>query len=321
MGNRARIIESGSLTPGVSVDSFGLPEHTAARFEIPAAPLLGYLTDYHAIDSDPMVYPAAERALLPSWPIIRFNLAERPVRLKFGPRIYDPMPRAALYGTSTRAMRMTTTGGVIIGVGVSPLGWARLFHEPASAIRDQVVPLERMLPPGQVSMLYEQLRASDQAAEIKPILDRFFVALLGPPSPDEPLIRAFVDLLREEADHDVDSAARRVGINPVQLRRLTIRYFGFPPKVLMIRARFMRSLVRMLLAGPQPDYSLMAPSYFDLSHFLRDSDRFLGMSPRRFMDQDNRFLIATLRARSAVIAATRMGALPPGSADSAPLAA
>lgn len=305
MGYGGRIIESGSLTPGVSVESFGLPEHTAARLEIPALPLRGYLTEYHALDSDPAVYPGAERALLPGWPLIRFTLTDQPVRLKLGPRIYDPVPTAALYGTTTRAMRITTTGGVTIGVGVSPLGWSRLFRESADRIRDQVVPLDRMLPPAQVSALYHRLRNSDQGADIKPILDSFFLALLGPPSRDEPLINAFIELLREENDHDLASASERVGISPVQLRRLTIRYFGFPPKILMIRARFMRSLIRMLLAGPQPDYSLMASSYFDLSHFLRDADRFLGTSPRRFMAQDNRFLIATLRARQAVIAAMR----------------
>lgn len=305
-GDGNLLIESGSLTPGVSVDAFGLPPRTALRMELPAPELRDFLTDYHAFDSDPTYHERRDHVILPTWPIIRFAFAQERISLSIGPRTYDPVPPAALYGTVTRAQRLVSHGGVTIGIGISPIGWGRLFDVPASDLRDRAVPLDRMMQAADVEALYVRLAASDRGRDIKPILDAFFKDHIGPPTRDEPFVRRFNDLLREDAEIDLASAAERVGVSPVSLRRLSTRYFGFPPKILMIRARFLRSIVRMLMkGGDAPDYSLMSKAYFDIPHFLRDADRFLGMTPRRLMEHDNGYVLASLRARYAVLEASR----------------
>ena len=188
-------------------------------------------------------------------------------------------------------------GGVTVGIDLTPLGWSRLFRVRADLFRDRVVPLETMLPHGWVTSVFGRLLSSNQSTQVKPILDELLLAIMPPPGVDDAMIVAIQRFIAEDGTApDLGAAAAALGLTPAALRRLSIRHFGFPPKTLLIRTRFIRSLVRMLLAGERADYTVMAPSYFDVSHFIRDANRFLGMTPRRFLQYDHRYLIACLRA-------------------------
>lgn len=288
------MIRSGSLTHGIDSADYGLPAGTALRLEQPDPLLAPYIRDYHVFDSDDSWHDV-ENWLLPAWPAIRIVLADRPIRLQIGAWDYNPLPVASLYGTASRAMRMVTNGGVTIGADIGPLGWARLFRTPADRFRDRVVPLSVAMPNADVAGLVARLRASNQDTEVKAILDDFFRSVLLPPSPDEALIRAVIPLLMNPATRDIDTAAAAVGINASQLRRLSTRYFGFPPKTLLLRTRFMRTFMPMFESGetstlPQDTY------YHDMPHFLRDARRFIGTTPRRFLARDLPYLHANIRA-------------------------
>lgn len=296
------MIESGSLTPGVSVHDLGLPPGTALRIELPAPALRPFVDHYHVLDSDPVMWTDAVSWALPSWPIIRFTF-DAPIVTRLGNRVYDRMPNAALYGFTSRAREVTTRGGVTVGAGLTPLGWARLFTVPADTLRDQVVPLADVMAADRVAATHAALQASRLGGDVKPILDAFFAPLLATPARAEPAIATLMQLIADDSIHDIGTASARADMHPTALRRLSTRYFGFPPKTLLVQERFMRSLRRMLLAGGPPDYSTIAPTYFDKSHFLRDAGRFLGMTPRRFLARDHRYLLAITRARQLVEAA------------------
>jgi hypothetical protein len=291
------MIESGTSIAGVDPRNWALPAGTALRIELPAPDLRAFVTEYYVLDSDPQLHAGAVSYPLPSWPMIRITLTPDLVSLRLGPRSYDPLPRAALWGTTTRAMQTTTYGGVTVGVGITALGWSRLFTISADKVRDQVVPLSTLLPNTAVAALVEQLRTADLVTDLAPILDAFLRAHLLPPTPHDEAIRRLIDLINDEQTEDIASASVRLGLAPAALRRLSIRFFGYPPKLLLVRARFMRSLVRMMLANNGADYTSIAPTYFDKSHFLRDARRFLDTTPRRFMQRDNPYVLAVMRAR------------------------
>ncbi|WP_034161142.1 AraC family transcriptional regulator [Sphingomonas sp. ERG5] len=294
------MIESGTHTPGVSAESFGLPPNTALRYEQPDSRLTGYITDYHVLDSDVGPSGSAIEWMLPSWPAIRVILADNPIALTLGETIYDPMPEATLYGTTSKAMRVTSSGGVTIGAGITPLGWSRLFRGRADEYRDRIVPLDTMMSADITGELVSLLRTSDRALDVKDILDRFFLKHMGPPDRSEAEIRALMTLIVDDRTLDLSTAAARIGIDARRLRRLATHHFGFPPKTLLLRARFLRSFLKMLAVRDHADYSLIAATYHDASHFLRDANRFLGMTPRRFMAMKTPYLDAALRARAAV---------------------
>lgn len=296
------LIESGSHTPGVSAAEFGLPPFTALRYEQPDAALRPYFTDYHVLDS---AGPAARTNvswMLPSWPAIRITLADRPTAVRLGSRRIDPMPVAALYGPTSRTMEITSSGGVTIGAGITPLGWSRLFGVPASSLCDRIVPLDAVMAPALVASLVARLTATfDRGRGVKPTLDRFLRETIGPRSASEDEIRGLMDMLLEDGAWTTPGMARELGLTPSRLRRLADRHFGFPPTTLRLRARFLRSLLRMMSVGDGADYSLISPNYYDASHFLRDADRFLGMTPRRFLALPTPYLRAVIRARAVVL--------------------
>lgn len=304
------LIESGSLTPGIDPRDFGLPAGTAVRFERPAADLAGYLADYHVFDSQRELHDGTFTRMLPTWPVIRFILTDGPIALTLGRRDYDPMPAAAVYGTTSRASRMKTHGGVTIGAGITPLGWARLFSLPATQLRDRIAPLEALMPGCDVRRISERLRASDRGPAVKPLLDAFFRQCLGPPHPEEPALRALMALIADDTTHDLASAAAQAGIGEARLRRLSYRYFGFPPKMLLIRTRFLRSFLAAWGDDDVVDYRRISGAYHDISHFLRDANRFLGMTPKRFVGQETQYLRACIRARALVLG-SRTSAIQP----------
>jgi hypothetical protein len=68
-----------------------------------------------------------------------------------------------------------------------------------------------------------------------------------------------------------------------------------------MRTRFLRALTAMLLSPVGPDFGVIPAGYHDISHFIRDANRFLGLTPRRFLAIDMPYTRAVLRARTLVM--------------------
>jgi AraC-like DNA-binding protein len=297
------MIESGTHTPGISAADFGLPPHTALRYEQPAAALRPYVTSYLVLDTEPVDPPLTSEWMLPGWAQIWIILTRDPVTLTVRNRHYNAMPVAVLYGVTSRAMHATALGGVSIGIDVSPLGWARLFRQSSELLRDRVTPLDQLMPAALVEELVASLSASDRALEVKAVLDDFFTRHMTKPHRDEAVIAQVMRLICDPGMTSLDAAAAETGIPPHTLRRVSQRYFGFPPKTLMMRTRFLRAFVPMLLTRERTDQRAVPPTYHSRSHFLRDAERFLGMTVRRFMAVDTPYLDAALRARGMIFGA------------------
>ncbi|HEY0312047.1 MAG TPA: helix-turn-helix domain-containing protein [Allosphingosinicella sp.] len=295
------MIESGSLTPGIIPGAFGLPPGTALRYERPAAHLTGYLASYAVLDSvvEDAWHPV--EWMLPGWAQIWIVMTPEPIKVRIGNRAYEPVPRALLYGVTSRAMPVAARGGVTICVDVSPLGWARLFSRPADALRDQLIPLETILADAKVAELASALARSDQALEVKGVLDDVFTSLTAVPNRDEAGIRQIWKAIADEGVTDLATAVGVHAMDPRTASRLSKQYFGFPLKLLIMRSRFFRALLPLLEAGAYADHAAVPTGYYDRSHFLRDAKRFLGATPRLFMARPSPYAAAARRARTLVI--------------------
>ncbi len=297
------MIAGGTQTPGIPDGLFAMPPGMAIRYDQPAAEIADYVTGYHVYAAHGPEASGQVDWFLPGTANIRIALDAGPIAVEIGRRRFDPLPQATLFGPTSRAMRVTTNGGVMIGIGISALGWARLFRTSAARYRDAVVPLDTVLGRRRTGALVAALATSDRDREVKARVDTLLAAMLGPVRADEPAIRALMALVIDDRTHDLATAARLLAMEPHRLRRLAARHFGFPPKMLLVRAQFLRSFLGMFRTGDETDYSTISPSYFDTSHFLRDANTFLGMTPRRFMALSTPFLDASVRARAAVLGA------------------
>ena len=75
-----------------------------------------------------------------------------------------------------------THGGTLIGIGLTALGWSRLFARLASEYRDRAMPLSKVLSPALPQELQALLAATDRDMLVKPTLDTFFRRHMGPPT-------------------------------------------------------------------------------------------------------------------------------------------
>lgn len=294
-------IEGGTNVPGVAPDVFAMPPGLTIRYDQPAAELADYITGYHVYTAHGPKAIGQVDWFLPGTANVRIALDAAPFSVGIGKSLFDPVPTVSLFGPTSHAIRATTNGGVLVGFGVSALGWSRLFGSNAAEVRDRVVPLDQVLPGDFSKRLLAALYACDREAEVAPTLDRLLSRQLRPPSPDEDLIRRLATLITRDGSVDIAAAAAELGVEQHSMRRLSIRHFGFPPKLMLRRARFLRSFLRISASRDVADYTLLDDSYFDVSHFLRDANAFLGMTPRRFVSLNTPFLDASLRARQAVL--------------------
>ena len=297
------MIESGSLLPGVDPAAFNLPAGTALRYERPAEPLRTLLPSYAVLDSDPAVWKGPGSWVLPGWPQMWIGLTDGVIAVQTRTRHYARLGSAVLYGGTSRAMPVTSRGGVTVVVDLSPMGWARWFDTAADAMRDEIRPLDQLWSRDWTQELVDRLYDSNRSTDVKPLLDDFFLSRLPSPHRHEPLLARITALLAEENTLAIEDAAARLDLGPRTLLRLCHHYFGYGPKMLIRRTRFLRVIAAMLLADKEPDHSTSPVGYHDVSHFLRDAAQFLGVTPRRFLALPMPYLRAALRARLMVVGA------------------
>lgn len=298
------LIESGSHVPGVDPAMFGLPPMTALRYERPADDLAPYVADYHVLDSIRPADLVSTEVMLPGGPAARFIMVDHDFELAIGGSIHNRLPKAALYGSPSKGAQMRVgRGGVTVGVTLTAAGLARLNRIDAHAVRDRVVPLDTVLDAKWVGQLHADLRASDQGPAVKALLDAALRPVLVRPHLHHLAIQRIAAAVATPGLVSVAAVREVCGMAQRQLERMTKRFFGFPPKLLLRRARFLRSIVALRMAGKPYDFSLIDIDYYDQSHFTRDAHRFLGMPPLQFLRTPSPYRDAALRARSIVIGA------------------
>ncbi|WP_294353623.1 helix-turn-helix domain-containing protein [uncultured Sphingomonas sp.] len=311
---KAEDLRGGTNRPDVPASAFAMPPGLAVRYDLPAP-------DLHELVSGYASYGDSNRAEMVNWflpapPMICVLLDAGPVGIAIRNHRFTPAP-VSVYGATGSAFRATTSGGIQVGIGLTALGWVRMFPQPASAFHNRVVPLDQVLPAGIAERLLGALEAIHDETLIAPMLDALLTPLFSRRHPHEDAIRDFTRLMLVDGVIEIADTADRLGLTVATLRRVAMQAFGMPPKLLLRRARFLRSLVNLLRSGEPMGYHLIDSSYYDASHFLRDANTFLGTTPRRFLAQGTTFLTASMIARAAAIgpATQALHALPRQSAS------
>ncbi|WP_312163488.1 helix-turn-helix domain-containing protein [Phenylobacterium sp.] len=275
----------------------------SVRFHAPAPGLRRYITAYYYVDVPPG--QAVEDLLHPEWANIRFTLSGH-WSMRLAGRTYDPAPKAALFGPSSTTGVVRGEAGVVLGVGLLPLGWARFLRASAADCADQVVELSEFLGP-LAQGLHERLgEAAGDAAQVA-ILDQAFTGLAASKGDfDATLLRAH-DLLIDPETGSVEDLAARLGMSSRHLSRLSQRMFGFAPKLLLQRQRFLRTLEALRVHPSEGWAGLIDQRYYDQSHFVRDFHRFMGMSPSAYFALPHPLLGPAARARMSALGASLQG--------------
>jgi len=271
------------------------------RFALPAEPLRRFVTTYYRTDVVCSVKVGClEDWLHPEWANVRF-LGAVEAQSVIGPGPLAPCPAFTVTGPTSCAVRFRLGSGHSWGIGLLPLGWARLFAAGASDYADRFVdgaadPVFAAFAP-----LAEAIaQSSGDHAEELALIEAHMAKLLGGPA--LPGGAAILEVHAALVDPDtltVGDIAARVGMTVRSLERLSRRAFGFPPKLLLRRQRFLRSLAQFMIDPSRKWLGTLDCTYHDQSHFVRDFRRFMGMSPSEYARLDKPLLAAAAQARMA----------------------
>jgi methylphosphotriester-DNA--protein-cysteine methyltransferase len=278
--------------------AFPLPDQRlTAEFREPPAQFAGCFTSlYHlSLDLDDSDARVTDW-LQPEWGNIRFFCGTTPDAEIASHRVSGA--RFVGTGPSTLPCRFTLGPVRMWGVGFLPLGWARFFDADASACANIVCD-------GAAHPSFAHFtKLTDALCDSEATMDEQFSALVSVmeramrPSRDEPRIARVHAALVSGEYASVHDLADACAMSIRTLERVCMRYFGFSPKLLMRRQRFMRSLATFMLHRDRPWTEAMDAHYHDQAQFTREFHEFMTMNPTEYAARDHPILTSFMQARA-----------------------
>jgi AraC-like DNA-binding protein len=269
------------------------------RFFAPPAGYEDSFTTFYRVNITPRSGDVVEDFLQPEWANLRFIHPDAQfAQVRDGEPVHGA--RMTVHGPTTQATRFRVGETRIWGIGLLPLGWARYIRAPARHYANRVLDGEQEEAfAGFASLAHELFRqAPDDDREVALVIEKFCEQKR--PVADEAAIRAVHCALIDPQIATVAAFVERSGIALRSLERLCSRYFGFPPKALLRRQRFMRSLADYMLGGQGNWTGAMDAHYHDQAQFSREFRTFMGMSPREYARLDHPILGAFMEERARI---------------------
>lgn len=285
----------------------GLARAARMQYWRPHPSLARYVSGYHLYAVDRPAGEMAEDVFFPAWTNLRILLTPDTVwevrpRGQDWQRIAGPV----VFGPSSGLTWSRSDGGVVVGAGLRPAAAWHLLRIGAAKLADRVGPVGLVLRPP-TGALVEALMAARDDAAIPRLFDEFLRAAIEPDRVDDARIGAIEAALLDPEVETVPALLKRAGVPLRTLQRLCARAFGLPPRLLLRRARFLRSFDAIRIAGNASGRgvraSLIDASYVDYSHFAKDAQFFFGMSPQNFIALDSPLARQSMALRQEILGA------------------
>ena len=285
------------------------------RFFLPSPELSQYITTYYLMEVMPSGAHRLVDFLHPEWGNIRFG-SNTDLRAGVGLAPLAQMPDFIAVGPTSLATQFSISRGRVWGIGLLPLGWLKFIDAPAKMFADQVTDITandafRNFLPLTTSL---HSGAADEEAEVARI-DAHMMQLAQHPIKDEEDVTQVHSMLVDPAVSTVAEFAERAGMSARTLERFSHRAFGFTPKLLLRRQRFLRSLSQFMLDPSLSWLSTLDYQYHDQAHFVRDFKRFMSMTPNAYRELPHPILMAAVRGRAEAAGQTMQGLHDPGSGN------
>lgn len=268
------------------------------RFHPPPGVLRRYFTTFYHVEWAVPDGGRIEDHLMPEWANLRIHDGAFPEAWTLGGQRVAGTP-FPVTGPSSQAVRFAVGSTRMWGIGLLPLGWAKFIGVPAADYADCV--RDGMSDPAFAHFcpLAEGLYGPvpDHQAEYGRIA-AFFMDRLDRPVADEARIMAIHAALVDPEIGTVGELVARAGVSQRTVERVCARAFGFPPKLLLRRQRFMRSLSQFMLDPSLNWIGAIDGHYHDQAQFVRDCRRFMGMTPSHYAALPKQLIGAVMRERA-----------------------
>lgn len=273
-----------------------------ARFFAPPAELARYFTSFYLAEIDLAPGERVVDYLHPEWANLRFS-SGGPLAASNAGGMGIADCHFAVTGPSGHAVRFEVGACRIWGVGLLPLGWDRFVGVSAAGMADAV--LDGMAHPAFAEFVPLAQTLFGPEADVEAELARigaFFLARLpdGPAddAPDDPRVQAIHAALVDPGVSSVAQLAQRAGASARTVERICQQSFGFSPKIMLRRQRFMRSLAQFMLDPSLRWIGALDGHYHDQAQFVREFRQFMGMTPREYAKMPHPIIEAFVRERA-----------------------
>ena len=298
------------------------PYTVRSRFFSPPEQFDGCFTTFYHLDLEvekrPCGSETVEDYLQPEWGNIRFFAGSAPSADMAGQKVTGS--RFVATGPSSLPCHFEVGPARMWGIGFLPMGWARFIDAPA-------YDLANLVTEGAAHPAFAKFDAltpvlTDPEASDQEQLDHM-AAVLGAlmrPSRDEAKIVRIHEALVAGYCASVSELANHCGMSVRTLERVCRRYFGFTPKRLMRRQRFMRSLTSFMLHQAHSGANgssgrwteAIDAEYHDQAQFTREFREFMTMLPSDYAALDHPILASFMEARARIWGSAAQTLDPPG---------
>lgn len=270
-------------------------------FYQPTQVLRELVTSYYIVSSEVPL----QDYLHPEWANIRFGLKGE-WRTRKKDTVHPTPRRSSLYGPTNRTKMFETDGGVLMGIGLTPIGWERLIGRDASRLANDVEELGDTLAVAGDALAADLAADADDNARVQR-LNRVLEAVLSRAAPADPLISPIQQGVSSGNFTSVSELAAYLAISERRLHRICRRVFGFGPKTLMKRQRFLKTLENFHNHLSQPVMQQLDNSYYDQPQFSREFRTFMGMTPTEYFNSPRELMRRAALERQRVIGRPMQG--------------
>lgn len=272
----------------------------SVRFHAPPEDLRRYFTTFYITEFELTEGQTVSDSLQPEWANLRIFNGVQP-RSWLNGEARQTWSSFPVTGPSVRSINFEIGTCRMWGIGLLPLGWARFVGHPAADHANLVAdgwshPSFAHFVPLAEGVFGDE---PDETGELQRIID-FFRALKGKTDADEARIVDIHGAMVDPALATVSELVERVGASQRTIERIAQRAFGFSPKVLLRRQRFMRSLAQFMLDPSLKWIGAIDSHYHDQAQFVRDFREFMGMTPREYASMPHPVLEMFMRERARV---------------------
>jgi AraC-like DNA-binding protein len=241
-----------------------------------------FFTALNSFEIDCADHVLVRDCLHPEWAVLRFIQSGAPPIGAVTPEPARPSYPFVVSGPTSRSIDFTLGKSRIWGLGLQPAGWARFVDLPACDLADRIIDGHGNAELALFAPILDLVREAGDPDDTARRINAYLLAQDVPVSPSHQAIVACQQALHDPEIANVEMLVSRLGMGRRSLERLCVRYFGFPPKVLLRRQRFLRSLARFTLEPAKHWSDALDVHYFDHAHFVRDFRSFMGMTPTEY---------------------------------------
>jgi AraC-like DNA-binding protein len=201
-----------------------------------------------------------------------------------GQSAFTPAYPALVSGPSSAPTHLTASGRVrVFGISILPVGWAKLFDRPADALANKMCSLAALTGNSADACSAAMRNATTQRA-MTMMADTFLTEQLAKRGVDHDhrTIEAIDTYLRSKPVSRVSELAEHLNLSVRQLERIMPKAYGFAPKTVLRRQRYLRAIQERMGAPAPGCQDATAEDFYDQSHMIREFLAFAGESPKAF---------------------------------------